>query len=382
MNNMLRHTVCFVFCLAPIAFASDAGRNWGVERTCYPDPVTKIRICEMTTEGAAQNLYFHAPNVTADDKYLIVDSDRTGQWQAYRADLKTGRIVQLTDVAGGIEAKGQAPGVTPHRTDPRKVFYIAKSEAKAGEVFEVDVETAVSRRIGVLPPSSDNWYRQPTVSHDGRSLTFGFRSDQKTWEIGMMDIATGQYRVVLRQGFSISHMQHSPVAPLIFYVWETGNYAPQRTWLVNTDGTGNRPLYYRATKTWITERKENITHEAWVQKTGDMTMVSIKTGLYVVKPTGEYRLAVEGEFNHGAPDADGRRAVLDDAAGNLWLADLTTGKKRMLATGLQPGRFPGFHPHPTFDWKGQRVIFNTARNRKTVAVIDLSELPPEAPDAH
>ena len=363
--------------LVPMAFGAGVGHDWGVERTCYPDPVTKVRICEMTTEGAAKNLYFHVPNVTADDKYLIFDSDRTGQWQVYRADLDTGRIVQLTDVAGGIEATGLAPGVSPHRTDPRRVFYIAKTGARTGDVHEVDVETFVSRKIGALPPISGEWYRQPILSHDGRELMFGLRRAEKTWEIGMMDVTTGQYRIVLQQGFWINHMQPSPVAPLIFYVWETGNYAPQRTWLVNSDGTGNRPFYYRATKNWIAEQKENITHEAWVQKTGDMTMVSIKTGLYVVKPTGESRLAVEGEFLLAAPDADGRRAVLDDVRGNLWLADLATGKKRLLATGLMSRRFPGVYPQPTFDWKGQRVIFNTARNRKTVAVIDLSGLPVE-----
>jgi len=368
-------TALLIFGCATVTFASDAGRDWGVERECYPDPVTGVQICEMATNGIAQNLYFHFPNVTADNRYLIFDSDRTGKFQVFRADLETGRIVQLTDVPGGVEARGQAHGVCPHRSDPRRVFYVVP----AGEVFVVNVETAASRRIGVIPPPHFGRFLQPTLSHDGRALTFGLQRDAGTWEIGMMDLETGACRVVLRQGFNVSHIQHSPTDPLIFYVWETGGYAPQRTWVVNPDGTGNHPFYFRPPKkdAWLNERKELITHESWVQKTGDMTMISIKAGILLVNKKGEGRMLAEGDFLHCAAQPDGKRVVADDTQGRLWLVDAATGKKRLLATGLEPWKVNGFHPHPTFDFEGRRLIFNTARYRPTVAIIDLAALPPE-----
>jgi hypothetical protein len=71
-------------------------------------------------------------------------TSRKRHWPRRRRNaIETGRIVQLTDVPGGIEGRGQAHGVCPHRSDPRRVFYIGQT---TGEVFVVDVETAVSRR--------------------------------------------------------------------------------------------------------------------------------------------------------------------------------------------------------------------------------------------
>ena len=256
------------------------------------------------------------------------------------------------------------------------MFYVTRT---TGEVFVVDVETAVSRRIGAIPPPHFGRFLQPTVSHDGRALTLGLQRDAGTWEIGMMDLETGDYRVVLRQGFNVSHIQHSPTDPLIFYAWETGGYAPQRTWVVNADGTGNRPFFFRPWKinTWPEARVDWITHESWVAQTGDMSMVSFKVGLLLVNKKGEGRMIAEGEFNHCAAQPDGKRLVADDPKGQLWLVDVATGKKRLLATGLEPWKVSGFHPHPTFDLAGRRVVFNTARRAPTVAIIDLATLPPE-----
>ena len=53
-----------------------------------------------------------------------------------------------------------------------------------------------------------------------------------------MDIATGNYRTVITQGFHIVHVQHSPTDPIIFYVLETGGYAPHPTWPGHADGSG------------------------------------------------------------------------------------------------------------------------------------------------
>jgi hypothetical protein len=56
-------------------------------------------------------------------------------------------------------------------------------------------------------------------------------------------------------------------------VWETSGHAPQRSWLVNVDGSGNRPFYVRTDpETWFTPLKEWVTHEAWVKETGGMAL--------------------------------------------------------------------------------------------------------------
>ncbi|MCL4722634.1 MAG: hypothetical protein M5U12_33590 [Verrucomicrobia bacterium] len=76
---------------------TDPGRDWGVERQTYTDPVTGLSVQELTRPGtAADNLYFHFSNFTADNRHVLFTSDRTGSTQLYRAEVATGRIVQLT----------------------------------------------------------------------------------------------------------------------------------------------------------------------------------------------------------------------------------------------------------------------------------------------
>jgi WD40-like Beta Propeller Repeat len=254
--------------------ASDVGRDWGVERRSYTDSVTGIPVWEMTKAGSASdNLYFHFSNFTADNRYLVFVSDRTGSHQLFRAEIETGRIVQLTD-----DPKVNARSACLDHTDARRIYHL-----RGPEVFDLDILDFTARRIGEIPPPHVGGFQQPTLSGDGQWLTLVKQRDESTWEIGLMSTATGAYHTVITQGFQIGHVQYSPTDPVIFYVWETGGYAPQRTWLVQADGTRNRPFYARTDPTtWFTPLKEWITHEAWVKDTGEMTMINDKQGVMLV----------------------------------------------------------------------------------------------------
>ena len=187
-----------------------------------------------------------------------------------------------------------------------------------------------------------------------------------------MDLCTGKYRTVIQQGFRIGHVQHSPTDPVIFYVWETGGYAPQRSWLVNPDGTGNRPFYAPVDpKHWLTPMKEWMTHEAWVAGTGAMTMVNDKIGIMVVEKDGTARVVRAGNYWHAAARPDGRYIAIDDSAGNVWIAETATGSIRLLATGIR-NTVP-VHGHISFDGQGRYIQFHSGRAHETVAIIDLED---------
>jgi len=324
----------------------------------YNDPVTGLKIVEFTAAGQpAGNLYYHFPNFTADSRYAIYVAG--GQIHAY--EPATGKSRQLT--SGPKTAPSTA---CPDPRDKSRLFYV-----QGHDVMALHVESGTSRKIGAVPPPIAAGPSQPSVSHDGKSIAISKRRDQNTWEIGLMDIATGNYRTVITQGFHIGHVQHSPTDPMIFYVWETGGYAPQRTWLVNSDGTGNRPFYYRTDpKAWFTPLKEWVTHEAWVHSTGEMTMVNDKVGVMLVSKDGTSRLLKEGRFWHAAATPDGKQVILDDFDGRLWLLETATGNLRLLATGLRE-QHRAVHAHASFDWTGRYVLFNTGRTHPTVAIIDL-----------
>lgn len=367
MPKSLPLWLILVSCAA--ASASDAGKDWGIERDSYLDPVTGVRVWEMTrSTSIADNLYFHFSNFTADDRFLIFVSDRAGTRHLYRAEVETGRIVQLTD-----DPALSASSACPDPTNARRLYCL-----RGAEVLALDILDFTTKRIGEIPRPHLGGFQQPTLSGDGRWLALGKQRDAANWEIGLMNAGTGEYRTVLTQGFRITHVQHSPTDPLIFYVWETGGYAPQRTWLVNTDGTGNRPFYARTSPTnWFTPLKEWVTHEAWVRDTGDMTMINDKVGVMLVRKDGTARLVREGNYWHCAARSDGKFIVADDAQGRLWLVESETGNVRLLATGLRDK--VRVHPHPSFDRQGRYVQFHTGRTHETVALIDLHDLPPQSP---
>jgi oligogalacturonide lyase len=351
---------------AVLAAGPQAGRDWGVERQSYLDAATGARIWEVTKEPhAADNLYFHVSNFTADNRYLIFVSDYSGSRQLFRAEVETGRVVQLTDERG----------LHPHtacadHTNARRLYCLRGQAVIALDVLDFSV-----RVVGEIPNPCIGGLQQPTLSGDGKWIALGKQRDQANWEVGLMNAATGDYRTVLIQGFHLGHVQHCPTAPVIFYVWETGGYAPQRSWLVNADGTGNRPFYATTSRTnWLTPLKEWVTHESWVKETGDMIMVNDKLGVMVVRQDGSARVVREGNYWHAAARPDGKVLVLDDAQGRLWLAETATGNTRLLATSLR-AKVP-VHPHASFDRTGRYVQFHTGHTHETVAYIDLDELPP------
>lgn len=362
-----RALVILIFGLRAWGAESGAGRDWGIERDSYVDPVTKVRVHELTRgTNTADNLYFHFSNFTADNRYVLLVSDRGGSTQLYRSDVESGRLVQLTD-----DPSLSARSACPDPSDPRRVYLL-----QGPKVVALDVENFGLRTVGEIPGPSVGGFQSPTVSNDGKWLATGKQRDAQNWEVGLMSTATGDYRPVVTQGFRIGHVQISPTDPWIFYVWETGGYAPQRTWLVNFDGGANRPFYARTASTnWFTTLKEWVTHEAWVRDTGEMTMINDKVGVMLVAKDGQARLVREGNYWHAAARPDGRFLVLDDSQGRLWLCETETGNVRLLASGLR--QTVKVHAHPSFDRQGDFVQFHTGRTRETVALIDLRELPPQ-----
>jgi oligogalacturonide lyase len=339
--------------------ASDAGKDWGIEKRSWTDPLTGVRVWEMTgSKDVANSLYFHFPNFTRDNRYLLFMSNRSGSNQIYGIAMPEGRIVQLTDAPGVVD-------LVPDYSNPRRIYY-----RRGADLMALDVETRAERLVGPLPGTGDL-----TMSRDGKWVAQKKHIDANTSEIWVLSTETGQSRRVARTGFHIGHVQHSPTQPLIFFAWETNDYAPQRSWLVNSDGESPvRPFYYRLERRdWFSPLKEVATHEAWIMDTGDMTMVNHNVGIMIVRPDGTSRLVTPGKFWHVHARPDGKFIVADDFEGRLWLVETATGSTRLLATGLRNPK--DVHLHPSFDWKGRYIVFNVTCNHRAIGVVDLSDLP-------
>lgn len=327
-----------------------------------PDPVTGVASHPLAAPAQrASNLYYHFSNFTADDRYVILAVD--GQVCAF--EVASGTLRNLTEGPGVAAA-----AASPHPRDKDLIYYW-----RGNALTELNLATGRERRAGEAPKAHWGGYGQPTFSPDLRRVTLSFQKDDHNWEIGLLDLATGAYRTVIRQGFRIGHVQHHPLEDKIFYVWETGGYAPQRTWLVNADGSANRPFYARPDpKMWFTPLKEWVTHEAWIPETGGMTLIMDKVGILIADSEGISRL-LPGDYWHVAARADGKVLIVDDMPGNLWLMEAATGNRKLLITNLRGEK--RLHAHASFSRSGRYVIFNDGRAGEGVSLIDLHSIPGE-----
>jgi oligogalacturonide lyase len=211
--------------------------------------------------------------------------------------------------------------------------------------------------------------------------------------IAGINIKTGEIKYVVSVPFQIGHIQNNPWIPgQIIFCWETGGKAPQRTWIVNSDGTGLRPLYPESPYEWVTHEAVIGPEEVAMAIMGHRRITGAPgetapgTGVTGVnpgqeaawgpcgtreKPTGlaivnikTREMTIAGQipsgsgFWHVNGSSDGRFAAGDDFDRNIYLIDRRNHEMMMLTTGHKPTAAD--HPHPTFSPDGTRIEIQSA----------------------
>lgn len=335
------------------------------QTSTYRDPVTKAEIVDITGPTVSgSNLYYHFSNLTADERHIIFAAGQGNERHVFAHEIATGKSRQLTR-----DSRIAATAACPHPKDPDQVLVV-----RGGELLRIRISTGALEVVGSVPSQNDVRLGQPTVNGAATHAAVGFQRDENTWEIGRFDLRTGAYETVIRQGFRTGHVQYHPTREEIFYVWETGGYAPQRSWLVNSDGTGNRP-FYASTKPaeWVTPDKEWLTHESWVRDTGNITMIMDKQGVVLVEASGAWRFLFHGRYWHTHARADGKVLVIDDNQGRIWLGNAETGDLRLIASNYWKSS-RAQHAHPAISASGRYIVFNDGHRHQAVSYIDLSKL--------
>lgn len=211
--------------------------------------------------------------------------------------------------------------------------------------------------------------------------------------IAAMNVKTGEVKHVIAVPFQVGHIQTNPWVPgEIVFCWETGGKSPQRTWIVKSDGSDLRALYPEADYEWVTHEavitKDEVAFAIMGHrkipgtntKTADGTPVSgVNPGQESAwgpsgtreKPTGlgivnirTREMTIVGQTPSGSGlwhvsgSADGRFAVGDDFARNMYLIDRHTHEMILLTTGHKPTAAD--HIHPTFSPDGTRIEIQSA----------------------
>lgn len=402
------------------------GTRFPSERKVVIDPVTGIDLLFLTSEPAGDRKIYPTHNQWTSDGEWVIFSSRRVPEEALAVNEETGDIVQVTE--GGYS------GMLNVARKSMKLYYARranKEEKEPGtmEVVEIDLEklfsdsksgnikpaSAYERVCGITTPEMGAggdmaldggeewvWFRvgkeeaQKYLS-EGTEIAepFGPRNmGAGPGGIAGMNIHTGEIKHVVSVPFQVGHVQSNPWMPgQIVFCWETGGKSPQRTWIVNADGTGLRPLYPESGHEWVTHeavispdevafaimghrpipdtndpnRPEGTAVEganpgqeaAW----GPSGTREKPTGLGIVNiRTREMHIAGQIPYGsgfwhvHGSPDK--RFAVGDNFDRELYLINRETNEMILLTAGRKTTAAD--HVHPTFSPDGTKIHIQSA----------------------
>jgi len=311
-----------------------------------------------------------------------------------------------------LRQPGQTRGgpVQVVEVDLEKLF----ADSEAGQM---KTENAYQRVCGTIPPeigaggdmaldADEEWVyfrigKEEAAKHlpPGKKIepSFGPRNmGAGPTGIGSMNIKTREFKIVIAVPFQIGHIQANQWVPgEIVFCWETGGKAPQRTWTVRSDGTGLRPLYPESEYEWVTHESVITKDEVAIAIMGHRP-VGTGTGQEGTadrsetadpanpgqepgwgpsgtreKPTGlgivnlrTREMTIAGQTSSGSGlwhvngSADGRWAVGDDFARNIYIIDRHTHEMILLSAGHKVTAAD--HPHPTFSPDGTKIEIQSA----------------------
>jgi oligogalacturonide lyase len=211
---------------APAAWAeSKKGEAFQADLRRYSDPTTELDVIRLTDPAYASVLPAeYNRDIARTSGWMLFCCDRSGSPQAFRMDLKTGQMRQLTDAEG---LDGASLTMTP---DNRSFCYCA-----GHSLFISNLATLHEHELYSIP---EGWERCPGMSV-GSDGTHAVLAEQKgdSSRLRMVSLLQGVVRTVVEAPFAMSHPQARPLRAQVLY-----RQASDAIWMVNMDGQQNRKL--------------------------------------------------------------------------------------------------------------------------------------------
>ncbi len=414
------------FCVISFCVQAQIGKRFPSERKVIKDPITGTMLTFLTSTPAGDSkIYQTHTQWTADGEWLIFRSNRARN-EALAVNEKTGDIVQVTE--------GGYTGMLCVARKSMKLYFMQSASTDTAErrrgggalrVMEVDLQKVFNdSKIGKMQDASKYQRVCGTIGAElGAGGDMALDADEEIvyFRVGKteaakhlpadakiessfgprnmgagpaglmsMNIRNGEIKYIVSVPFQIGHVQSNPwVKGEIIFCWETGGKSPQRTWVVNADGSGLRPMYPEATYEWVTHEAVITKDEVAIAIMGHRRVAGIdSTGTAVAganpgqeaawgpsgtreKPTGlgivnlrSRQMIIIGQTPSGSGlwhvngSGDGKWAVGDDFSRGIYLIDRYTREMILLSTGHKPTAAD--HPHPSFNADGTKIEIQSA----------------------
>lgn len=337
---------------------------WNHRFPSYLDDKTQARMYILTPENIdSQVMYQTHPMWTQDMNFFLFYANTNGEgMRPHVLEMRSG-------VTKPLLAEAHQRGAMTWKND--KFYYMSNNSVYSLSIPQVFQGTAIPERLGDIPGAYGLFSGDITVDADLSTLYFGcqLEGEKTKYAVVTFDLTSGKTRVVVEVDFQVGHFQANPVHPgKIMFCWETGGDAPQRTWLVNKDGSGLRPLYKEHYNEWVTHEvwwdADRVLFTIWPyndemrDKPHGVAVTGIDSG---AEGTMEILSQYPAWHTHGSNN--GKWVLGDDFDRNIWLIRPETKERKLLTQGHNGEGFKT-HPHASFTPDGNGLVFNSSKYGK------------------
>lgn len=350
----------------------------------YRDKATGARVRRLTGDGSDNvHPYFTSATFLGEDAArLVLTSNRTGSFQHYLLEVKSGRLVQLTD---GQKLSPNLVCVAPSG----RVFYM-----DGGELRMVVADTLEDRLLYRCPGGTQP--HLPTCTADGKFVAFAYAAKRElSTETGKIysTMAETYYQhpscVVMRINADtseavaawgelnwISHVLIHPTQPdVILFCHEGGSNVSQRMWTVDL----NEKIARQAHPLYPQKPGEFCVHEYFTRQGDVGFQYTLTTNGQredfnaFIRPDGtwirQFRLPgqrpghIQSNSDNSLLIGDRGHRTENDADGGAYMSLMThrggSEELRRLCRHDTSWKTQWSHPHPVFSRDDLWVVYNS-----------------------
>jgi oligogalacturonide lyase len=212
--------------------ASRKGVTFAAEWSVYADPTTEFSVTRLTAPTHDSGVPCYAGRFLSSRRnFLLYSSNRTGSWQAYQCDLKTGESRLLT------EAQDLVRDSLSLMPDDRRFLYF-----DGGTLQECEIGTLKEKRLHEIP-ERHRLGEGFSLDQDGRRAVW-VETDDAGWHIRSLDLRRGRVTNILTSDREIRRPMLCPGRDQVLY-----RMADQEPWVADLRGKNRSPLKTAAGRT-------------------------------------------------------------------------------------------------------------------------------------